>query len=276
MTTIATPQTNYELGHSEPEMERLTRQAQAFERFTRQFFQEAGLGPGMRVLDIGSGAGDVAFLAADLVGSAGEVIGVDRSAGAVQWSARRANSLGIANVRFLEGDPSAMEFERPFDAVVGRLVLMFQPNPADVLRKLTRHLRPGAIVAFQEFDVANARSFPAAPTFDRALEWIRRTQQTAGARLEMGLDLYPTYLAAGLPGPSLRMDALIAGGADSPAYGMITDVIRSLLPAMERMKIATAAEIGIDTIEQRMRDEVVAGKGVILSPALIGAWARRP
>jgi len=90
-----------------------------------KLFEQAGVGPGMRILDVGCGAGDIAFLAADLVGPSGEVVGADRAAAAVAWATARAQEQGISNVKFLEGDPVALEFEQQFDVVVGRLVLMY-------------------------------------------------------------------------------------------------------------------------------------------------------
>jgi cyclopropane fatty-acyl-phospholipid synthase-like methyltransferase len=71
MQQTASQPTTYALGHSDQELERLSRQAQVFEPFTRQLFQQAGLTTGMRVLDVGCGSGDVTFLAADLAGQAG-------------------------------------------------------------------------------------------------------------------------------------------------------------------------------------------------------------
>jgi hypothetical protein len=61
MTEIATHQWTYALGHSEQELELLSRQAQALEPFTRQLLQQAGINTGMRVLDVSCGSGDVAF-----------------------------------------------------------------------------------------------------------------------------------------------------------------------------------------------------------------------
>ncbi len=275
MSETSAQQPTYALGHSEPELERLRRQARAFEPFTRQLFQEAGIGAGMRVLDIGCGGGDVAFLAADLTGAEGEVIGVDRAPAAIQWARARTQSRGFQNVKFLGGDPAAMEFDRPFDAVVGRLVLMYYPEPTDAVRKLARHVRSGGLVIFQEFDLANCRSAPFAPAFERSIGWIRQTLSATGARIQMGLELYEVFLAAGLPGPSMRMDALIGGGPDCPAYQLATDVTGSLLPVMEKLKIATPAEVDMSSLQQRMRDEVVTGKGVVVSPGLIGAWSRK-
>src|SRR5215467_8869823 len=119
METPAGPQSFYALGHSEQELQRLTHQGQAFEPFTRQLFQEAGISRGMRVLDVGCGSGDVSFLAADLVGPGGQVVGVDRERKAVDWADARASSRGIRNASFVEGDPAEMEFDRQFDAVIG-------------------------------------------------------------------------------------------------------------------------------------------------------------
>jgi hypothetical protein len=97
-----------------------------------------------------------------------------------------------------------------------------------------------------------------------------------GARTELGLELYSVFLAANLPGPAMRLDSLIGGGPHSPIYELVADLVKSLLPVMERLRIATALEVDVATLERRIRAEVVAGQGVVLYPALIGAWSRRP
>jgi len=275
MNIAASQQYSYALGHSELELERLAHQAQLFAPFTRQLFEQAGIVPGMRILDVGCGAGDVAFLAAELVGPNGEVVGADRSAAAVEWAVARAQKQGISNVKFLDGDPAVLEFAQQFDAVVGRLVLMYYPDPVDAIRKLARHVRRGGLIIFQEFDMENARSFPTAPTFDRAVGWMKQTLSATNTRIQLGLELYPVFFAAGLPGPKLRMDALIGGGSEFPCE-ILAAAIRSLLPMMEKLQIATSAEVEVSTLAKRMSDEVIAGKGVVLSPALIGAWSRKP
>src|SRR5436309_15496663 len=99
----------YALGHSEQELQRLSRQGQAFEPFTRQLFKEAGISRGMRVLDVGCGSGDVAFLAVDLVGLSGEVVGVDRERAAVDWANARAHGRGRRDFNVIEGAGAARE-----------------------------------------------------------------------------------------------------------------------------------------------------------------------
>ena len=276
MEAPADRQSFYALGHSEQELQRLTRQGQAFEPFTRQLFEEAGISQGMRVLDVGCGSGDVAFLAADLVGPSGEVVGVDRERKAVDWADARARSRRMKNVNFLEGDPAEMEFDRRFDAVVGRLVVMYYPDPVDTVRKLMRHVRPGGLIVFQEIDLATACSVPVAPLFERSMTWIKQTLSGTGARIQMGLELYPVFVAAGLPGPSMRIDALIGGGSQCPLFEVVAELTQSLLPVMERLKIASAEEAQVSTLAERMRDEVVALNGIVRSAGFIGAWSRKP
>ena len=261
MEAPAGGQSFYALGHSEQELQRLSHQGQVFGAFTQQLFEEAGISQGMRVLDVGSGSGEVAFLAADLVGPSGEVVGIDRERTAVDWANARGHSRGTRNVKFVEGDPAEMEFDQQFDAVVGRLVLMYYADPVNAVRKLIRHVRPEGLIVFQELDMANARSVPATPLFERSMAWIKQTLSATGARIQLGLELYPVFLAAGLPGPSMRVDALIGGGLHCPLY--------------EKLKIASAAETGISDLAQRMRDEVAALNGVVVSAGFIGAWSRK-
>ena len=265
----------YLLGHSERELDRLQAQARLIDPVTRRFFHDAGVGPGIRVLDVGSGAGDVAFLVADLVGDSGEVVGADRVAAALETARRRAAARSLRNVSFRVGDPAEMTFERPFDAVVGRYVLQFQQNPAAMLRKLAAQVRPGGVVVFHEIDWGGVASFPPAPTFDRCCRWGRETLRLHGTETRMGIKLYSTFVAAGLPPPRMRLEALVGGGANGlDLLRLAANLVATLLPEMERLGVATAADVGLDTLLARMRDEAIALSSVIVGTYQIGAWSR--
>jgi SAM-dependent methyltransferase len=274
MTTATMPRTDalYVLGSSEHERQRLMAQAESLAPFTRRFLLAAGLAPGMRVLDVGCGPGDVALLAAELVGPAGAVVGVDRDPAALATA--RARAAATPQATFVEGDFRALPTGEPFDAVIGRCVLTHQAEPVAAILSLLPHLRPGGIVAFQEPDMGLAAAVPPLPTFDRAIAWIRDTFARGGAHLRMGTELFSTFAAAGLPAPAMQFDAVIGGGPDHLAYDRIADTVRSLLPAMEELGIATAGEVQIETLAERLRAEAVAAGAVVTSPALIGAWAR--
>jgi SAM-dependent methyltransferase len=268
-----TPIRAYALGHSDRELERLSAQARLIDPITRHFFRDAGIGPGMRVLDVGSGVGDVSFLVADLVGEAGEVVGVDRAPNALAAARARAAAQSRRNVLFIEGDPAEMVFERIFDAVVGRYVLQFQPDPVAMLRKLAGHLRPGGSIVFHEIDWDGVRSFPPSPTYDQCCRWIVETLQSLGAETRMGIKLHAAFLGAGLRAPSMKLEAIV-GGEGRDRLNLITDLVGTLLPDIERLGIATAAEVGLGTLTERMSNEAIAGTGVIVGRSEIGAWSR--
>jgi SAM-dependent methyltransferase len=268
---------SYVLGHSDRELDRLSVQGRLIEPITRRFFVDAGIGPGMRVLDVGSGAGDVAFLAADLVGPAGEVIGTDRASSGLVVARERAEARSMTNVTFLDGDPSEMTFPRPFDAIVGRYVLMFQQDPVALLRQLLPHVRPGGVVVFHEPFRGGIRSFPPVLTYDRGWELVDETFRRSGADPLMGIKLHSTFVSAGLPPPSMRMESVIAGGAScSDQVHFEMDVVGTLVPQMERLGVATAIEVDAETLVNRAFAEVVATDSVIVGRSEVGAWSSVP
>src|SRR6266568_3831482 len=104
--TTSHPSADYALGYNDAEHERLIRQAARVAPITERLFREAGIGPGQRVLDIGSGVGDVAMLAARLVGPSGEVVGVERDTRSIAKARARVAEAGLRNVSFIESDIS--------------------------------------------------------------------------------------------------------------------------------------------------------------------------
>jgi ubiquinone/menaquinone biosynthesis C-methylase UbiE len=87
----------YAFGSTDTEHDRLIRQAVYLAPLTERLFREAGIGPGQRVLDLGSGVGDVAMLAAKLVGPSGEVVGVERDLRSIVRASARVGAAGLTN-----------------------------------------------------------------------------------------------------------------------------------------------------------------------------------
>ena len=266
----------YALGYSTEEERRLALQARMFERLTEDVLRHAGLGEGMYVLDIGCGIGDVSLLAARLVGSTGSVMGLDRGEESLETARRRAKGLGIGNVTFLATDISTFETDKMFDAIIGRLILLYLPEPSKILRHLASHLHPGGIVAFQEMDMSTFLPPGSPALMTRALTWVYDAFGAAGAQREMGPRLPDIFMNAGLPRPEMIAGQRITSGFDPDVHNVIAGLARSLLPVMERAKIATAEEVDVDTLAERLRDEAIEkGESVAYWPRLVGAWARK-
>jgi ubiquinone/menaquinone biosynthesis C-methylase UbiE len=263
----------YVLGHSERELERLRNQARFLEPVTRGFLRDAGITRGMRVLDVGSGTGAVAFLAAELVGETGEVIGTDTAATAVAEATRAARSRSLTHVRFLEGNPAEMAFDGAFQAVVGRYVLPFQADPAAMLRGLARHLVEGGLLVFHEPDFGGVRSLPPVPLYDRACRWIIDTSRASGQSWSFLDKVSSAFARAQLPAPTLRMQTFVARAPHAREWLMaVGHMVESLLPAMERLEVATAEEVDLPTLRDRLWEEVRAADGLVVGRTELGIW----
>jgi len=272
---IRGPEPDYILGRSDSETARLILQDQIYRPITRGLLESAGIGPGMSVLDIGSGAGDVSLLLAELVGPKGRVVGVDMDAAILRRARERVTAVGWRNIEMRQGSIDALDLEPGFDAVVGRWVLMYLPDPVATIRRLAALVRPGGILAFNEMDLAlPARTFPQSPLDAMLSRWMVPPEGTPGPDSRIGTTLYRLFVEAGLPGPQMRLEAPIGGGADWLGYQYIAETLRSLLPALARVPGFDASQIDINSIAERLRREVTATNGVQLLPALVGAWTR--
>jgi SAM-dependent methyltransferase len=267
----------YVCGHAPAELDRLQRQGAFFEDITRRVFDAAGLRRGSRVLDIGCGVGDVSLLVAEIVGPEGAVVGVDRSPEALAVARERASSGRTATIEFRLGSIDDVSEGRPFDAVVGRFVLMHQVDPAVTLRNAARQVRPGGLVVMIESAmsacVAGLHSTPHSPAYDRITNVIGDTIRAAGGDPGMGLRLGETFERAGLPRPTMWLQARVEGGADAIIYHYMTESLRSLLPLARQLGVEGRTSIDIEQLEQELRAEVVAAHGTLVSPPIVGAWA---
>jgi SAM-dependent methyltransferase len=265
----------YFLGHSDFEIERLALQNAFYRDTTRAALRRAGLAAGMRVLDIGCGGGNVSLMAAELVGPSGSVLGIDRSPDAVAAASRRAASAGLTHVRFTATELDAFATDAPFDALIGRFVLMYMADPAATLRALVRHLRPDGIVMFEEMEMRSARGYPEAPLFDRCIDWYATAIELGGFESGMGGKLFATFEAAGLGAPRVNVAGRLEGGPDSPGYALMAANVRTMLPMLLQANAVDPREVGLETLAARLRHEAVARGGCLMFPLLISACARK-
>jgi SAM-dependent methyltransferase len=272
----STPTNPYLLGHSDAELDRLIEQGRFYGELTEEFLRRAGVGPGMRVLDVGCGTGEVSFIAARLVGRTGSVLGVDRSADAVAVAEQRASGAILRNVTFVAQDLQSIDMHGDFDAVIGRLVLMYFADPVAMLRRVSAQARPGGIVAFHEIDIEAATSEPPVPLVQVCIERIIETFRRAQAVPRMGMLLPQVFRRAGLGEPRTIVHGRLGNASDPATCNQIAAVTRSLLGPMQQLGVATEHEIGIDTLAERLREDVWKADASVMPPLFVGAWSRSP
>lgn len=265
----------YALGNTEAEHARLIRQAAQFDPVTERLFREAGIGPGQRVIELGSGAGDVAMLVARIVGPSGEVVGAERSEESIAFATARVAHAGLKNVRFTRVDVGQIEEDRPFDAAVGRFILQFVPDLAAVVRSLTRLIRPGGVIAFQEvyWDVV-LRIAARLPLNLAARSIVQTTIQQSGSNTNVGAELRRVFRAAGLPAPSMRLDMALSNEHDY-ARGAV-ETLRSVLSRVDASDPRLVTLGDIETLAQRMENEIVASDAAVPWLATVCAWTKVP
>jgi ubiquinone/menaquinone biosynthesis C-methylase UbiE len=264
---------DYPLGNTDAEHERLILQAAHVAPITERFFREAGIGCGQRVLDLGSGVGDVAMLVARLVGPSGEVVAIERDPRPIAKARARVTEAGFHNISFYEANVDEILDGQPFDAAVGRFILMYLPDPIAALRSVSQAVRPGGVLVFQEPCwvpvLAHLASLPlwfaTASLIDKAMR--------ASANQDMGTELYRTFVEAGLPAPTMRME--LPMGKEPYLAQWYYDTLCSLRPQTEDLHLPIESLGGLETLVQRLQAEVAESKTVACWFASVGAWCRK-
>ena len=269
----------YVVGRTDRETERLQRQGQLMEPSTRRVLEAAGITKGMKVLDVGCGAGDVSLLAAKLVGPSGSVVGVDSNPVILETARQRACAAGLSNISFVEGDIRDMVLDNDFDAAVGRLVLVHVGDQVAALQAIAQHVRSGGIVAFHEGDFGLFESLAANETtpqlYRQTVCWFVEVFRRVGLDIPMGTSLPETFLQAALPRPQMCLDTMVGCGPDWSGYDYVAECLRSTLPLLIKFGVTTAQEADVDTFAERLREQVVSQQRIVVLPLMIGAWARK-
>jgi len=266
---------NYILGHSEAEIRRLQMQATILRPITERLLQSAGIRPGMRVLDLGSGAGDVAMLAAELVGPSGCVVGIDRNLHVLSIARERTQSAGFRHLSFHEETVETFVDNAGFDLVIGRYVLIHQTDPVAFLRAAAGLARPGGSIAFHEIRLRDAcRSVPCVPLWEMIDKLIRMAFSSLLPHYDAADRLIEHFAHAGLPEPKMFSETHVLGGANAPHYAWMVDTLRILLPQLQRIGIVAADFIGIETLETRLKEAVLRTHSQVAGPPQICAWTR--
>lgn len=274
---VATSEDQYALGRSQDETRRLIWSATTQRTQIQRFLGDAGIGAGMRVLDVGCGPGDISFIAAELVGATGGVVGVDANHGILETARERLTTAAVANVEFREMRiPHEVDnLDGQFDAVVGRRVLCYIPDPVAAIRAIAQRVRTGGVVAFAEVDwtIWASHSYPPSAYYEQLWRWIQGAFKASGTHMAMGTRLYAVFVEAGLPPPTMTAAAGI--GDASAALPFALNLLRSLRDKIISEGLATADDIDAQLIEQRLAAEPLSNERVLTGGFEVFASTRK-
>jgi len=274
---MSSGESGYVMGHTDRERRRLALQASVINPLTDSFLRRAGVSAGMNVLELGCGIGEVSLIVARLVGPHGRVHCIDIDADALEIARGRCRSAGHEHVAFEQTSVDAHVPARLYDAVIGRHILIHTPDALAVVRKAVSMVHVGGLIAFQEFDLSFVpRGYPELPLALQGHDLIVQFFCRATPRPNIGTQLFWLMQEAGLPPPECRLECVMDGGPYSPIYEWFAETLRSLLPRIEALGIATAGAVEIDTLSHRMRQQALDHRGVVIAPPMIGAFARKP
>jgi ubiquinone/menaquinone biosynthesis C-methylase UbiE len=196
------------------EGQRLTAQARANPAGER--LRRAGLAPGMRVLDVGCGSGEVTRELADLVGPAGRVLAIDPSES--RCAEARAALEGLPQVEVREGAlPRTGLPDSAFDAVFSQYVFEYLGDPGPGLEECVRLCRPGGLLVVADIDAHGLNNWPMSPTVVAGVARLEAALARAGFDLYVGRKLFHHFRLAGLREVQVQVTPIdvIAGRADA-------------------------------------------------------------
>ena len=175
---------------------------------------------------------------------------------------------------FTQSDVCDITTAKPFDAVVGRYILMYLPDPSAVLRALTKLLRPGGVVAFLDVSWAPVIALAAGlPLWSACTSLIVELFRRSGVNPEMGLALRQVFPEAGLPVPKMHMEVLLAG--DTEFARSLHDLLVSLRPKFEQRQLNLKQLGDFDTLAMRLHAELAESNRVASWLAIVSAWSRK-
>ena len=267
---------DYVMGNSEPEFTRLKLQADYLHPVTCRLINSAGIGQGMRVLDIGCGVGDMSMMLARIVGPAGQVTAIDRDARAVDVARARARTVGLERIEFIVANQEELMVDVPFDAAIGRYVLFHQADPIAMVRRAAACVRSGGVIAFHEMVASvDACAVPPLALWDRVarlgFDAVRAAFPSpyAGGRLSL------IFEDAGLPKPEMFCESIV-GGTASLAIPWLVMSYRTLLPVIDRLGMDRSSVGEVDTLCERLVAAAeIARTQFILNPQAC-AWVGCP
>jgi ubiquinone/menaquinone biosynthesis C-methylase UbiE len=239
---------------------------------TEAALHRVGLRPGMRVLEVGSGSGNIACWAAEQVGPTGSVVGIDNSPGQIEQARQQAKSRGLSNIEFQLADAYSPPLpESTFDLAYCRLVLMHLTDPLDALGAMRKLVRPGGTVLCEELDLETWLCDPPSKAFKEFVVLNHALGQARKEHFRLGASLHRLFREAGFKQPEVASNFPMAIRGETKRLLWMT--FDEFAPELVRKQLSNQATV--DRVSDEMKKIADDDTTLIGFPLIVQVWATR-
>lgn len=262
----------YVLGDTARESARLRAQARLWDPVSHALFDRIGIRRGWKVLEVGPGQGSLHMELRRRVG--GTVDAVERSAvfaSRLEQLTRR-DGLGPSRIFFsdlIDADLPANHY----DLIFARWVFLFLPDPAAHVRLLARALKPGGVLAIQDYHRDTFMLVPKPDDWDAFITADRAFFASQGGNVSIGVRLPGMMQAAGLDVTSIEQTTK-EGHPSSPTWNWVTNYVVSVLGRLHHSPAFTRAHAS-----RLKRQWLAAGRSrasLLIAPCVLDVVGRKP
>lgn len=263
---------DYLLGVNQAELDRLRFQQSVWGHVTGAMFDRIKVQNGWKCLDVGAGPGFVSMDLRDRVGETGEVSALEPSQFYLDWFQKEVALKGWNNIKVLQGTAETAPLpSQYYDLIFVRWVIAFVNDPEKFLDRLVRSLKPGGIIAVQDYWYEGLSLYPRGGAFERMPDIVRAYYRSGGGDPYVTGRIPSILKKHGLKTIDLSPHQL-AGGPDSPVYEWVHKFLTLHLPMMLEKGVITREECNIQLLEwnkRRANPETICFSPIVLDVAAI-------
>ena len=273
MSPLSVP---YVLGGTSAEQQRLLIQAGELEASARSLLDRIPIQAGARAVDVGCGPIGITNLLSERVGPQGSVVGIEREPRFFEMARAEVKRRGLKNVEVLNADALTTGLEKnAYDVVHERLVLINLPTATRqaILVEMYALLKPGGIIALQEYDAVSYLCYPEHPSWQLLLDAFTDTFHESGGNEFIGRSLASLLGSLGAENVGMMAHVRFPKVGDYQRTHLL-----SLVGSM-RDRLLTSGRLGETELEAHvvaLSDHLADPATTVIDKLIIQAWARKP